>query len=129
MSPSHEIEQARPQYRRLLRGPLLLLALVIIVRFVLEAAGVPLDATRFLSASVVSALAMIYLGALAPLRGVTRFKQLALPAVALSAWLGAWTALALIISRVFQLPGSHSYTRPQCPSILVFGFTSSSILR
>jgi len=30
----------------LLRGPLILLALVIIVRFVLEAAGVPLDATR-----------------------------------------------------------------------------------
>jgi len=46
------------------------------VRFVLEAAGVSLDTTRFLSASVVSALAMIYLGAVAPLRGVTNSNNL-----------------------------------------------------
>ena len=61
MSPLHETERARPQYFRLLRGPLILLALVIIVRFVLEAARVPLDTTRFFSASVVSGLVIIYL--------------------------------------------------------------------
>jgi hypothetical protein len=96
-----------PQYRRLLTGPLILLALVITVRFVLEAAGVPLDTTRFLSATVVSALAIVYLGAVAPLRGLTRFRQLSVPAFLLSAWLGGWTALVLMISGVFQLPGSH----------------------
>jgi hypothetical protein len=39
MSPIHETEQARPQHRRLLCGPMILLALVIIVRFLLEAAA------------------------------------------------------------------------------------------
>lgn len=122
MSPIPDSERGRPQYRRLLRGPLILLALVIIVRFVLEAAGVPLDITRFLSASVVSALAIIYLGAVAPLRGVTRFRQLAFPAFVLSAWLGGWTAVALILSGIFQLPGSHfAHAIPE-PLYPNFGF-------
>ena len=95
---------------------------MIIVRFVLEAAGVSLDTTRFLSASVVSALAIIYVGAVAPLRGVTRFRQLALPALVLSAWLGGWTALALIISGVFQLPGSHFAHAPPEPLYPSFWF-------
>ena len=106
-------ERVTPQYRRLLGGPLLLLAVVIVVRFALEAAGVSLETTRFLSASVVSALAIVYLGAVAPLRGVTRFRQLAFTAFALSAWLGGWTALTLIVSGVLQLPGSHFATRLQ----------------
>ena len=122
MSPIHETQQARPQYRRLLRGPMIVLALVVIVRFVLEAAGVSLDTTRFLSASVVSGLAMIYVGAVAPLRGVTKFRQLALPAFVLSAWLGGWTALALIISGVFRLPGSHFAHAPPEPLYPNFGF-------
>jgi hypothetical protein len=122
MSPDHETEPGRPQYRRLLRGPMILLALVIIVRFVLEAAGVPLDTTRFLSASVVSALAIIYLGAVAPLRGVTKFKQLALPAFVLSAWLGGWTALTLLVSGLFQLPGSHFAHAPPMPLYPRFWF-------
>ena len=105
----------RPQYRRLLTGPLILLALVITVRFALEAAGVPVDATRFLSASVVSALAIIYLGAAARLHGVTRFRQLALVAFVLTAWLGGWTALVLVISGVFQVPGSHFAHAPPEP--------------
>jgi hypothetical protein len=100
-------EQVTPQYRRLMSGPLTLLAVVIVLRFALEATGVSLQTTRFLSASVVSALAIVYLGAVAPLRGITRFRQLALPAFVLSAWLGGWTALTLIVSGVFQLPGSH----------------------
>ena len=107
MSLISETEPARPQYRRLLRGPMILLGLVIIVRFALEAVGVPLDITRFLSASVVYALAEIYVGAVAPLCGVTRLRQLALPALVLSAWLGGWTALSLVISGLFQVQGSH----------------------
>src|SRR5262245_44628505 len=107
MSPMLENEQAQPQYRRLLRDPMILLALVIIGRFVLEAAGAPLDTTRFLSVSVVYALAEIYVGAVAPLYGVTTLKQLAVPAFVLSAWLGGWTALSLVVSGVLQLEGSH----------------------
>ncbi len=122
MSAIHDTEQARPQYRRLLRGPLILLALVIVVRFVLEAAGVPLETTRFLSTSVVSALVIVYLGAVAPLRGVTKFKQLALAALVLSAWLGGWTALALIVSGLFQLPGSHFAHAPPEPLYPRFWF-------
>ena len=91
----------------MLRGPLILLGLVIVLRFILEAAGVPLEITRFLSAMVVYALVEIYVGAVAPLHGVTRLKQLALPALVLSAWLGGWTALSLAISGLLQLQGSH----------------------
>jgi hypothetical protein len=101
---------------------MILLALVIVVRFLLEAAGVPLDTTRFFSASVVSALVNIYLGAVAPLRGVTRLKQLALPALVLSAWLGGWTALALLVWGIFQLPGSHFAHEPPMPLYPRFWF-------
>jgi hypothetical protein len=124
MSDIEEAAPAQPQYRRLLRGPMILLALIIIVRFVLEAAGVPLDTTRFLSASVVYALAEIYVGAVAPLYGVTRFGQLALPALVLSTWFCGWTALSLIISGVFQLQGSHfaHASGPGVPLYPNFGF-------
>ena len=128
ISPIHETEQAQPQYRRLLRDPMILLALVIIVRFVLEAIGVPLDTTRFLSVSVVYALAEIYVGAVAPLYGVTTLKQLVLPAFVLSAWLGGWTALSLGVSGMFQLQGSHFAHTPG-PGMLLYpvcGFTASS---
>jgi len=113
MSHIHETEQARPQYRRLLRGPMILLTLMVIVRFVLEAVGVPLDTTRFLSANVVTVLAIIYLGAMAPLRGVTKLRQLGLPAFVVAAGFGGWTGLALIISGAFQLSGSHFAHAPQ----------------
>lgn len=107
MSPIHETAPARPRYRRLLRGPTILLAVVVLGRFALEAAGLPLDATRFLSANVLGALAIIYVGAVAPLCGVTRFRQLAFPAFILSAGLGGWTALTLLVSGLLHLPGSH----------------------
>jgi hypothetical protein len=74
---------------------------------VLEASGFPLDATRFLSANVVGALAILYVGAVAPLCGVTRLRQLVFPAFILSAGLGGWTALTLLVSGLFQLSGSH----------------------
>lgn len=124
MSDVQEIEPTQPHYRRLLRGPMILLALVIIVRFVLEAAGVPLGTTRFLSAMVVYALAEIYVGAVAPLCGVTSVKQLALPALVLSAWLCGWTVLSLVISGVLQLQGSHfaHASKPGMPLYPNFGF-------
>lgn len=106
-APDPNTDRPSPEYRRLLSGPLLLLAVVIVARFALEAAGLPLEATRFLSASVVTALTIVYLGAVAPLHGVTRFRQLALPAFVLSAWLGGWTALTLMVSGAFELAGSH----------------------
>jgi hypothetical protein len=84
-----------------------LLALVIVLRFVLEAAGVSLDATRFLSANVVYALLEIYVGAVAPLCGITSVRQLAFPALVLSAWLCGWSVLSLVASGVLQLGGSH----------------------
>ena len=78
------VEQARPDYRGWLRGPLVLIAVLIVARFVLEAAGVSKDITRFVSAGVGGALAIIYLGAVAPLRGITRFNQMVIPALAAS---------------------------------------------
>jgi len=103
----------------LLRDPLILLVFVIVARFVLEAVGVPLDTTRFLSVSVVYALAEIYVGAVAPLRGVTTLKQLVLPAFVLSAWLGGWTALALGVSGMLQLQGSH-FAHTPAPGVLLY---------
>ncbi len=101
------IEEIRPRYREWLRGPLLLISVLIVLRFVLEAAQVPKDITRYVSGGVASFLVMIYLGAVAPLRGVTRWKQLVLPALIVSVWTGMWVALALLASGILRLPGSH----------------------
>ncbi len=105
-------EQARPDYRRWLRGPLVLIAFLVVARFVLEAAGVSKDITRFVSVSVGGVLVVIYLGAVAPLRGITRFRQLVIPALVLSAWTGGWDTLALLVSGVLRLPGSHFADAP-----------------
>lgn len=103
---------ARPRYKEWLRGPMILIAVLIVARFVLEVAQVPKDITRFVSASVVGTLILIYLGAVAPLHGVARVQQMVLPAVVWSAWLTAWDTLALIISAAFRLPGSHFADSP-----------------
>ncbi len=105
-------EQGHADYRRWLRGPLVLIAVLIVARFVLEAAGVSKDITRFVSASVGGVLVVIYLGAVAPLRGITRFKQLALPALVVSVWLLGWDTLALLVSGALRLPGSHFADAP-----------------
>ncbi len=105
-------EQAHPDYRRWLRGPLALIAVLIVARFVLEAVGVTKDITRFVSVSVGGVLALIYLGAVASLRGITRCRQLVIPALVVSAWAGGWDALALIISGALRLPGSHFADAP-----------------
>lgn len=105
-------EPNRADYRGWLQGPMVLIAVLIVARFLLEVERVPLDITRYVSASVADGLILIYLGAVAPLRGVTKVKQMVLPALVLSAWVTAWDTLALIISAVFRLPGSHFATTP-----------------
>ena len=105
-------EPLHPDYRRLLLGPLVLIAALIVARFVLEAEGVPKDITRFVSASVGGVLILIYVGAVAPLRGITKFRQLMIPAFVLTAWTGGLDALALAISGILRLPGSHFADAP-----------------
>lgn len=105
-------EPLRPDYRAWLRGPMALIAVVIVARFVLEAARVPKDITRFVSASVIGALILIYLGAVAPLRGITRVRQMVLPALVWSVWVTAWDTFSLILSATLRLPGSHFADAP-----------------
>jgi hypothetical protein len=90
-----------------IKGTLILLAILVVARFILEVAGVSHDITRFVSSTVAVLLAAIYLGAVAPLRGATKFVRLILPAIAVSAWTVAWVILFTVISAVFQLHRSH----------------------
>ncbi len=112
MRSSEGTQEVRPRYREWLRGPMVLIAVLIVARFVLEAARIPKEITRYVSANVGGGLVVIYLGAMAPLRGVTRWKQLVLPALIVSAWTGTWDALALIASGILRLPGSHFADAP-----------------
>lgn len=102
----------RPDYRGWLRGPMALIAVLIVARFALEVAQVPKDITRFVSASIAGGLILIYLGAVAPLRGITKVKQMVIPALVWSAWVTAWDTLALIVAATFHLPGSHFADAP-----------------
>jgi hypothetical protein len=106
-TPNQGNEQVRPDYGRWLRGTLIFLAVLVVARFVLEIAGVSPAITRFVSSSAGVFLAAIYLGAVAPLRRVTKFVQLILPAVAVSAWTVGWVILATLVSGVFRLERSH----------------------
>jgi len=128
-------EHAPPDYRRWLRGPLILIAALIVVRFVLEALMVSKDITRYFSASVVGGMVIIYLGAVAPLRGIRKAKQLVLPALVFEAWAGVWSALALTIAGVFRLPGSHFADAPgpfqnwqHLAQHILFGHLAGSVL-
>ena len=98
---------SRPDYRHWLRGSLILLALLVIARFVLEVTGVPHRGTSILSTTAFVFLTAVYLGAMAPLRRVTRTVQLIVPAIALSIWTQAWVILATILTFVFRLERSH----------------------
>ncbi len=104
---SQGAESTHPGYGGWLRGTLIFLALLVIVRFVLEIAGAPRTTTRYFSSSAAVFLAAIYLGAVAPLRGVRRFAQLILPALALTAWTGGWVILFTLVSGAFRLQRSH----------------------
>ncbi len=107
MGSAQESSEVQPRYKDWLRGPLLLMTALFIARFVLEAAGVSKDVTRYISASVGGFLLLFYLGAVAPLRGITRFRQLGLPVLVWSAWVWGLDAVILTISGLLRLPGSH----------------------
>ncbi len=112
MGSAQESSAVQPRYKEWLRGPLLLVSALMIARFVLEAAGVSKDITRYISASVGGSLILFYLGAVAPLRGITRFRQLALPTLVWTAWVGGLDAVILTVSGLFRLPGSHFADAP-----------------
>ena len=90
-----------------LRRPKTLLAVLVVARLVLETAGAAHTWTRYLSSTVALFLAAIYLGAVAPLRGVTRFTKLILPAIFLTVWTAGWVIFAILVSAILQLHGSH----------------------
>ncbi len=97
----------RPQYKLFLRGTLILMALLVVARFVLEVAGTPQSVARFISSTAALVLAGIYLGAIAPLRGVKKVAQLILPAIVVTAWTITWVILATVISGAASLQNSH----------------------
>jgi hypothetical protein len=99
--------QLKLRYRPWLAGPFALIALLIIARFVLEIFGISHQLTRYLSVSGAVFLVAIYLGAVAPLRGVKKSWQIILPGVLLAAWTEGWVILFTIISGGLQLERSH----------------------
>ena len=98
---------SRLRYRSWLAGPFLFIALLIIVRFFLEILGVSHQLTQFLSSTGAVYLVAIYLGAVAPLRGVRRSWLIVLPGVLLAAWTQGWVILFTIISGGLHLERSH----------------------
>ncbi len=95
-------------YKSLLKRILVFLAVLVVVRFVLEVTGTPAAVTRYLSSTAGLVLAAIYLAAIAPLkRGILKFSQLFLPALLLSAWTVGWVILFTLISGAFRLTRSH----------------------
>lgn len=98
---------AQSDSRGWLRGSLIFLAGLVIGRFVLELAGTPPSVTRFLSSTAIIFLVAIYLGAVAPLHGLRKLRQLILPALALATWTVGWVILFTLASGVFRLERSH----------------------
>ena len=98
---------AETDHESWLRRPKTLLAVLVVARLVLETAGAAHTWTRYLSSTVALFLAAIYLGAVAPLRGVTRFTKLILPAIFLTVWTAGWVIFAILVSAILQLHGSH----------------------
>lgn len=107
-------EQTQPRLRfgPWLTGPFAFIALLIIVRFVLEILGASHQVTRYLSSSGAVLLVAIYLGAVAPLRGVRKSWQIVLPGVLLAAWTQGWAILFTIVSGGLHLEKSH-FAEPQ----------------
>jgi uncharacterized membrane-anchored protein YitT (DUF2179 family) len=95
-------------YKRLRNRILVFLAVLVIVRFVLEVSGTPATVTRYVSSIAGLVLAAIYLAAIGPLKGgLLKFSQLILPALLLSAWTVGWVILFTLVSGVFRLQRSH----------------------
>ena len=93
--------------RKWYEGTLILILVLVVGRLILELAGADHAWTRYLSSSAALFLAAIYLGSVAPLRGVTRFSQLILPAIILGAWTAGWVIVVTLFSAVFRLERSH----------------------
>jgi hypothetical protein len=106
--PANGEVSTRNAYKRLLHRILVFLAVLVVVRFVLEISGTPATVTRYLSSMAGLCLAAIYLAAIAPLkRAMLKFSQLILPALLLSAWTVGWVILATLVSGAFHLERSH----------------------
>ncbi len=105
-------ELGRPNYRAWLLGPMVFMALVVVVRFVVELAGAPETSSRLLSSTAAVFLVALYLGAVSPLYAVRRSWQLVVPGVVLVAWTQIWVSLATLVSGAFQLERSH-FANPQ----------------
>lgn len=105
--PSQLAKKESSLFDNWLKGTLVFLALLVIARFIAEVLGMSHHATRLLSSSAAIYLAALYLGSVAPLRGVSKHVQLILPAIVLAAWVEAWIIIFTIISALLQLPRSH----------------------
>lgn len=102
----------RPQYARWLTGPLAFIALLVVARFVLELFGIPPSLTRYFSSSAAVFLVALYLGAVAPLRGVRKSWTLVVPGIVLAAWTQGWVILFTLISGTLKVQRSH-FAEPQ----------------
>jgi hypothetical protein len=105
--PAEISEAARPNYQAWLLGPFVFMALLVVVRFVVELMGAPETSSQLLSSTGAILLVAIYLGAVAPLYGVRRSVKLVLPGVGLAAWTQLWAGLFTLISGAFELSRSH----------------------
>jgi hypothetical protein len=91
-----------------MRGAMAVLAALVIARLILELAGVPQTAARYVSSTIGLLFVAIYLAAIGPLRGrFSKFRELLLPALILAAWTEAWIILMTIIAAVLHLSRSH----------------------
>jgi hypothetical protein len=112
MADVTEQTQSKLRYRPWLAGPFAFIALLVIVRFVLEIFGMSHQLTSYLSSTGAVYLVAIYLGAVAPLRGVRKSWQIVLPGFLLAAWTQAWVIVFTLISGGLSLEKSH-FAEPQ----------------
>jgi len=105
-SESHESTSA--PFSQLMRGALITLAVLVVVRFVFEVAGMPHELARYVSSTAGVFLVAIYVAAVGPLRGgLRKVSQLLLPALILAAWTEGWIILATVVAAVLRLSRSH----------------------
>ncbi len=105
---SESSEITREPFSQLMRGALITIAVLVVARFVLELAGVPQSAARYVSSTIALPLVAIYVAAIGPLRGaLSKFSELLLPALVLTVWTEVWIILATIVSAVLRLSRSH----------------------
>ena len=95
--------QTKLRLRPWLAGPFAFIALLIVVRFVLELIGMSHQFTRYLSSTGAVYLVAIYMGAVAPLRGVRKSWQIILPGVLLAAWTPAGITMIFGVSMLLHL--------------------------